>query len=146
MAVPRLRVIDDRDQTMEMCHRPLPQFDYLTRCGRTHPCQVCEERDKGCPLKCAHDYFEAAEALSREGALPDLVVLDLHFALPAARLLPEEKGDLKLEEIRRRQGLFILERLRRDYPTLPVVLLTTTQRDPAALPHDPLVHFGANEV
>ncbi len=120
--------------------------DYLTRCGRPHPCQVCEERDKGCPLKCAHDYFEAAEALSREGALPDLVVLDLHFALPAARLLPEEKGDLKLEEIRCRQGLFILERLRRDYPTLPVVMLTTTEGDPATLPQDPLVHFCENEV
>src|SRR2546430_16329109 len=90
--MPRLLVIDDRDQTIEMCHRHLPQFDYLTRCGRPHPCQVCEERDRGCPLKCAHDYFEAAEALRREGTLPDLVVLDLHFALPRERLLPEAGG------------------------------------------------------
>jgi len=144
--MPRLLVIDDRDQTIEMCHRHLPQFDYVTRCGRPHPCQVCEERDKGCPLKCAHDYFEAAEALNREGALPDLVVLDLHFAVPAERLLPEDKRDLKLEQVRRKQGLFILERLRRDYPTLPVVMLTTTEGDPATLPQDPLVHFCENEV
>jgi DNA-binding NtrC family response regulator len=139
-------VIDDRDQTIEMCHRHLPQFDYVTRCGRAHPCQVCEERDKGCPLKCAHDYFEAAEALKGEGALPDLVVLDLHFALPAERLLPEDKRDQKLEPLRRKQGLHILERLRRDYPTLPVVMLTTTDGDADARPQDPLVHFCENEV
>ena len=144
--MPRLLVIDDRDQTIEMCHRHLPQFDYLTRCGRAHPCQVCEERDQGCPLKCAHDYFEAAEALAREGALPDLVVLDLHFALPESKLLPEEKQGLKVEQLRRKQGLYILERLRRDYPTLPVVLLTTTDGDLGDRPQDPLVHFCENEV
>ena len=144
--MPRLLVIDDRDQTIEMCHRQLPQFDYLTRCGRAHPCQVCEERDKGCPLKCAHDYFEASEALAREGALPDLVVLDLHFALPESKLLPEEKQGLKVEQLRRKQGLYILERLRRDYPTLPVVMLTTTDGDMGDRPQDPLVHFCENEV
>ena len=143
--MPRLLVIDDRDQTIELCHKHLPQFDYVTRCGKSIPCQVCEERDRGCTLKCAHDHKEAAEALSREGALPDLVVLDLHFALPEGRLLPEEKGDLKLETVRRRQGLYILARLRRDYPRLPVVLLTTT--DGAAVEsQDPLVHFCENDL
>jgi len=147
MTLPRLLIIDDRDQTIEMCHRHLPQFDYVTRCDRPHPCQVCEERDKGCPLKCAHDYFEAAQALSREGALPDLVVLDLHFALPEERLLPEEKPEgVNLEQLRRKQGLHILERLRKDYPTLPVVMLTTTDADLGERPQDPLVHFCENEV
>ena len=141
----RLLVIDDRDQTIELCHKHLPQFDYVTRCGKSIPCQVCEERDRGCPLKCAHDYAEAAEALGREGALPDLVVLDLHFALPAERLLPEDKGDLKLEAVRRKQGLFILERLRRDYPRLPVVMLTTTDGAPFEST-DPLVHFCENDI
>ena len=144
--MPRLLVIDDRDQTIEMCHRHLPQFDYVTRCGLSHPCQVCEERDNGCALKCAHDYAEASEALAREGALPDLVVLDLHFALPEGKLLPEEKQGLKLEQLRRTQGLYILERLRRDYPTLPVVMLTTTDGDLGDRPQDPLVHFCENEV
>jgi DNA-binding NtrC family response regulator len=147
MTLPRLLIIDDRDQTIEMCHRHLPQFDYVTRCDRPHPCQVCEERDKGCPLKCAHDYFEAAQALSREGALPDLVVLDLHFALSEERLLPEEKPEgVNLEQLRRKQGLHILERLRKDYPTLPVVMLTTTDADLGERPQDPLVHFCENEV
>src|SRR5213595_1967534 len=112
-----------------MVHRQLPQLDTVTRCDRTIPCQVCEERDRGCPLKCAHDYQEAALVLARAPALPDLVVLDLHFGLPEDRLLPEDKHDLPteaaarkplLEGLRRRQGLLILERLRRDYPKLPI--------------------------
>src|SRR5712671_6973496 len=147
--VARLLVIDDRDQTVEMVHRHLPQFETVTRCGRSIPCQVCEERDRGCTLKCAHDYREAAEALSRQAQLPDLVVLDLHFALPEERLLPEDKsqhqGRRALEELRRKQGLHILERLRRDYPTLPVVLLTTTDAD-FEKPQGQLVYFCENEV
>jgi DNA-binding NtrC family response regulator len=154
--MPRLLVIDDRDQTVEMCHRQLPQFDYQTRCDRRIPCQVCEERDRGCPLKCAHDYQEAAEVLARTPALPDLVVLDLHFAVPEERLLPEDKTDLPtepkarkqaLEGLRRKQGLLILERLRRDYPKLPIVMLTTTSSELGAdRPSDPLVYFCENEV
>jgi len=154
----KLLVIDDRDQTIEMCHRHLPQFDYVTRCGRAAPCQVCEERDKGCKLKCAHDHFEALEALQKGDALPDLVVLDLHFALPEERLLPEDKPLLPLEkkpraaaveELRRRQGLLILEKIRRDYPTLPVVMLTTTDAEllrTAGGSSDPLLYFCENEV
>jgi DNA-binding NtrC family response regulator len=154
--MPRLLVIDDRDQTVEMCHRQLPELDTVTRCDRNVPCQVCEERERGCQLKCAHDFQEAAEVLARLPDLPDLVVLDLHFALPEARLLPEDKGVLPaeprarkqaLEDLRRRQGLLILERLRRDYPTLPVVMLTTTGADlGAARPADPLLYFCENEV
>ena len=78
--MPKLLVIDDRDQTVEMVHRQLPEFETVTRCDRRIPCQVCEERERGCPLRCAHDYREAEEALAGAGALPDLVVLDLHFA------------------------------------------------------------------
>jgi len=154
--VPRLLVIDDRDQTVEMVQRQLPQFDTITRCDRRIPCSVCEERDRACPLKCAHDWQEAADALGRLSALPDLVVLDLHFALPEERLLPEDKSALPeepkarrtaLEGLRRRQGLLILERLRKSYPTLPVVMLTTTGSDLGAdRPSDPLVYLCENEI
>jgi DNA-binding NtrC family response regulator len=154
--MPRLLVIDDRDQTVEMVHRQMPQFETVTRCQRNIPCQVCEERTRGCPLRCAHDYTEAAEALGRQSALPDLVVLDLHFALPEERLLPEDKSALPseakarraaLEQLRRRQGLLILEKLRATYPTLPVVMLTTTGSDLGAeRPADPLVYLCENEV
>jgi DNA-binding NtrC family response regulator len=154
--MPRILIVDDRDHTVEMVHRHLPEFETVTRCGRSVPCQVCEERERGCTLKCAHDYREADAALAGLSALPDLVVLDLHFALPEDRLLPENKGELPsesrgrkqaLEELRRRQGLLILERLRHDYPTLPVVMLTTTGADLGeAHPSDPLLHFCENEV
>jgi len=90
----RLLVIDDRDQTVDMVQRQLPEFDTVTRCDRRIPCQVCEERERGCPLRCAHDYGEAAQALARLDTLPDLVVLDLHFALPEEKLLPEDKSSL----------------------------------------------------
>jgi DNA-binding NtrC family response regulator len=154
--MPRLLVIDDRDQTIEMVHRRLPQLETVTRCDRSVPCQVCEERERGCPLRCAHDWGEAAEALGRAASLPDLVVLDLHFARPEERLLPEDKSALPaepaarkkaLDELRRRQGLLILERLRQTYPKLPVVMLTTTGSDlGAARPDDPLVYLCQNEV
>jgi len=107
---------------------------------------VCEERDNGCKLKCAHSYAEAAEALRQHEALPDLVVLDLHFALPEEQLLPARKEGMDLEQVRRRQGLHILDQLRKDYPTLPVVLLTTTDANIGERPQHPLVHFCENEV
>jgi len=154
--VPRILVVDDRDETVAMCHRQLPQFDYLTRCDRPIPCQVCEERDRGCTLKCAHDYGEAAEVLGKATTLPELVILDLHFAVPENRLLPEDKSHLPVEPkarrqavetLRRRQGLLILERLRKDWPSLPVVMLTTTDTElGSAGPRDPLVYFCANEI
>ena len=139
-----------------MVHRQLPEFDTVTRCDRRIPCQVCEERERGCPLRCAHDYGEAAQALARLATLPDLVVLDLHFALPEERLLPEDKSVLPedpkarktaLDGLRRKQGLLILEKLRASYPTLPVVMLTTTGSDLGAeRPADPLVYLCENEV
>ena len=154
--MPRLLVIDDRDQTVDMVQRQLPEFDTVTRCDRRIPCQVCEERERGCPLRCAHDYGEAAEALARLDTLPDLVVLDLHFALPEEKLLPEDKSSLPvdpkprktaLDGLRRKQGLLILEKLRASYPKLPVVMLTTTGSDLGAeRPTDPLVYLCENEV
>ena len=154
--MPKILVVDDRDETVAMCHRQLSQFDYLTRCDRPIPCQVCEERDRGCALKCAHDYGEAAAVLGKAATLPDLVILDLHFALPENRLLPEDKSDLPteakarrqaVEGLRRRQGLLILERLRRDWPSLPVVMLTTTDTELGGSgSQDPLVYFCANEI
>lgn len=151
----RLLIIDDRDQTVELCHRYLSEFEYVTRCGRTIPCSVCDERDRGCPFKCAHDYIEADAALQRLERLPDLVVLDLHFARPADRLLPEDKSlpeepkaqKQYLDGLRRRQGLLIWERLRRNYPRLPVVMLTTTDVELGEQrPSDPLLYLCQNEV
>lgn len=80
-------------------------------------------------LKCAHDYAEADEVLRHAEAL----LLDLHFALPEERLLPEDKLPSEararraaVEDLRRRQGLLILDRLRAAWPSLPMVMLPTT--------------------
>ena len=124
--MPRLLVIDDRDQTVEMCHRHLPQFDYVTRCDRRIPCQVCEERDRGCPLKCAHDYGEAVEVLrgGRQPARPG----DPRPALRPARGAAAARGQVGPAhraggaQRRRSRGCgasracYILERLRRGLP------------------------------
>ncbi len=151
----RLLVIDDRPQTIELCHKHLPHFEYVTRCDRKIPCQVCEERTRGCALKHAHDYFEAKQALEQHAELPDLIVLDLHFALPEERLLPVDKAQLPtgderraaVDKLRRRQGLLILEQLRAEYPTVPVVLLTTTHGElPSELQRDRFVYFCENEL
>lgn len=154
--MPKLFVIDDREQTIELCHRHLGEFEYVTRCRRQIPCNVCEEQQRACPLKCAHDYLEAEQTLRELERLPDLVVLDLHFARPVERLLPEDKADMPqeakaqrayLEGLRRRQGLLILDRLRKDYPRLPVVMLTTTDLELGEQrPRDPLVYLCQNEV
>lgn len=154
--MPKLLIIDDRDETVELCHRHLAEFEYVTRCGKPIPCNVCEQRARGCALKGAHDYFEAARVLREVERLPDLVVLDLHFALPKERLLPENKTEMPkeakaqkayLESLRRRQGLLILERLRADYPRLPVVMLTTTDFELGEQRlSDPLVYLCQNEI
>jgi DNA-binding NtrC family response regulator len=154
--VPRLFIIDDRDQTVELCHRYLGEFEYVTRCGRAIPCSVCEEQTRACPFRCAHDYLEAEQTLRELERLPDLVVLDLHFARPIERLLPEDKSEMPkdgraqrayLEVIRRRQGLLILERLRKSFPRLAVVMLTTTDVELGdERPCDPLVYLCQNEI
>lgn len=156
--MPRLLVIDDRDTTIEMVQRRLPQLETVTRCGKKIPCQVCEERAKGCPLRCAHSWAEAESALASQTPLPDLVALDLHFALPEEQLLPLDKSALsndkktrakELEKLRRTQGLLILEKLRAAWPKLPVILLTTTAEELGLVDgsaRDPLVYFVENEV
>ncbi len=63
----------------------------------------------------------------------DLVLLDVHFDIPEAELLPEDKRELfardgrerAVERLRRTQGLRILDRLRSQHPDLPVVVMTS---------------------
>ena len=156
--MPRLLVIDDRDQTVEMVHRQLPEFDTVTRCDRRIPCQVCEERERGCPLRCAHDYGEAARGAGAPGdaARPGRPRPALRAARGAAaargQVAParrsRRRGKTALDGLRRKQGLLILEKLRASYPTLPVVMLTTTgvRTCGAERPADPLVYLCENEV
>jgi len=120
----RILVIDDQPRTAEVLARLAPDFD------------LCEVRAEGEPRRHARCWSEAEPFLEgRRG--PEAVVLDLRFELPDEELLPdlrplgEGAAAKRLRRERRdRQGLFILERLRRRSPDLAVVLTTAYEDIP----------------
>jgi DNA-binding NtrC family response regulator len=118
---PRLLVIDDQPRAADLLARLAPDLTFL------------ETRDPATAAlrRHARSFREATALLSNPRRMPDLVVLDVRFDLPDEDLLPDSRplGDgaaaRKLRQERRdRQGLFILERLRRRLPDLAVVLTT----------------------
>ena len=104
-------IVDDEDKYLELCKRFMPEHAFLP----------------------ARHYREAAQLLGRHGDGVDLVLLDVHFDIPEQDLLPFDKAALlakgdperALERLRRGQGLHILDHLRRDYPDLPVIVMTS---------------------
>jgi DNA-binding NtrC family response regulator len=114
----RVLVIDDQPQLAELLARTAPNFDLI------------EVREGGAARPFARSWNEAAPLLEGRRA-PEVVVLDVRFDLPDEELLPDlrslgETAPAKRlrRERRERQGLFILERLRRRRPDLPVLLST----------------------
>ncbi len=105
-------IIDDEDKYLELCRRFMPEHEFVGP---------------------ARNYREAAQILARTRRSIDLVLLDVHFDIPVDDLLPEDKSALlgkhdserALERLRRSQGLKILDRLRRRYPDLPVIVMTS---------------------
>ena len=98
-------IVDDQDHYLDLCRRA-----------------ISEHRYRG-P---ARSWREAAEALGRARGAVDLVLLDVHFAIPAEELVGTV-GDDGLEGLQRRQGLEILALLRARYPDLPVILMTSRE-------------------
>jgi len=98
-------VIDDQDRTLELCRRAMPDHTWHG------------------PARC---WRQAAETLKQERGGIDLVLLDIHFDIPAEDLLglPETPDEADLRRARRTQGIEILAALRRGRPDLPVVLMT----------------------
>ncbi|HWZ86994.1 MAG TPA: sigma 54-interacting transcriptional regulator [Thermoanaerobaculia bacterium] len=118
----RVLVIDDQPQVAEALARLAPDVDLI------------EVRHGADSRRFARSWSEAAPLLEGRRA-PEAVVLDLRFDLPDQELLPDARplgetaaGKRLRRERRERQGLFILERLRRRRPDLPV-LLTTAYED-----------------
>jgi two-component system nitrogen regulation response regulator GlnG len=108
--VSSILIIDDEDKYLELCRRFMPEHEFLGP---------------------ARNYEDAAQLLARARRSIDLVLLDVHFDIPEADLLPEDKSGLQkgdpqrvLERLRRSQGLYILDRLRQRYPDLPVIVMT----------------------
>ena len=143
---PKLLVVDDGDRYIEIAHALLRGYDYATRCELPGPCWECERRP-GCVLTHAHDAAETDAALAQNPDV-DVVLLDVSFDLPEARLLP---SDEPLERRCRLQGLAILDHLRRARGDLPVVLMTSREEleleDAAsALPADEAVSLAGADA
>jgi DNA-binding NtrC family response regulator len=124
---PAVLVVDDGPRTADLLARLLDDAQVVeVSPGRLHA-----------------ESWSEAESIVTSGRRIDLVVLDLRFDLPDERLLPDRRplgdtpaGRRDRRERRERQGLFILERLRRLDPDLPVVL--TTAHEEIAFEEDAL--------
>ncbi len=99
-------VIDDLDRTVELCRRAMPEHEYQG------------------PVRC---WREAEATLGARQARIDVVLLDVHFDIPVDDLVGLASGadERGVERVRRRQGLEILALLRRRFPDLPVILMTS---------------------
>ncbi|MDP6934060.1 MAG: sigma 54-interacting transcriptional regulator, partial [Myxococcota bacterium] len=98
-------VVDDQDRSIDLCRRAMPGHEWTG------------------PARC---WAEVEEVLKDPGQDLDLVLLDIHFDIPAGELLGLESDadDAAVVRARRRQGFEILEELRVRKPHLPVVLMT----------------------
>ncbi len=118
----RVLVVDDQPRTAELLGRLAPDLS-LVPAGSP-------------PKPHAASWDEAEPVLSRPGRV-DAVVLDLAFEIPDEALLPDRRplgDDAAARRLRRerrdRQGLYVLERIRRIAPDLPVVLTTAHEEIP----------------
>jgi DNA-binding NtrC family response regulator len=109
--VSSILIIDDEDKYLDLCRRFMPEHEFVGP---------------------ARNHREAMQILARSRRSIDLVLLDVHFDIPEEDLLPEDKSALlakgdprrALDRLRRSQGLHILDRLRRRYPDLAVIVMT----------------------
>ena len=126
----RVLVVDDQARTADALERRADGAIDLVSAGG-------EEEGRPGPRRHATCWREARPFVSSERRRPDAVVLDLRFDVRDEDLLPDERalGDSARargvrRELRERQGLLILERLRRAAPDLPVVLTTAYEEIP----------------
>jgi two-component system nitrogen regulation response regulator GlnG len=106
-------VIDDGVAYAQVIAEQMPEFDLVRPAG-----------EKGAP--CLQDGPEAITYLERSAADVDVVLLDMHFDVPADKLLPLGDG-ASPRRTKRFQGVAILREIRARFPQLPVVLLTAVE-------------------
>ena len=87
--------------------------------------ELVRPRGKGGP-PCLGDGPEALAFLEERADAVDVVLLDMHFDVPEDRLLPLGDG-ASPRRTRRFQGVAVLREIRRKWPGLPVVLLTSVE-------------------
>lgn len=98
-------IIDDQDRYSELVRRAIPHHRYFG------PARSLEQ---------ARDVLKSRSRI-------DLVLLDVHFDIPASDLVGyrDGLGDDGIERLKRTQGIAILGELRKRWPDLPVILMTS---------------------
>jgi two-component system nitrogen regulation response regulator GlnG len=101
-------LVDDQDRFAQLLPKAIPEHRFLGP---------------------ARNWTEARTLLRQERGRIDLVLLDVHFDIPAEDLVGFQEGmsAKAVESLRRDQGLHILKVLRREHPDLPVVVLTSRE-------------------
>ncbi|MDD5309933.1 MAG: sigma 54-interacting transcriptional regulator [Deltaproteobacteria bacterium] len=110
---PRVLVIDDGQTYARVVAEELSEFELVAPGGEGAPASL-------------PDGPAALEFLERHPDAADVVLLDLHFDVPDERLLPLDE-DSSPRRTKRFQGVAILREVRRRFPGLPVVLLTSRE-------------------
>jgi DNA-binding NtrC family response regulator len=110
---PRVLVIDDGTTYAAAIETRMPELTLVRPEGENGP-------------PCLGDGPSALEFLERRTGDVDVVLLDMHFDLGDERLLPLGDG-ASPRRTRRFQGVAILREIRRQWPALPVVLLTSVE-------------------
>ena len=128
----RVLVIDDQARTADAIARRATDADV-----ELVPVSAGDGAASGDSRRHARCWREARPWIGPARRRPDAVVLDLRFDVADEDLLPDERplGDSGAakktrQERRERQGLLILERLRRAAPDLPVILTTAYEEIP----------------
>jgi len=125
----RVLVVDDQPRTADALARRDAGIELVPVGG--------EAQERAGPNRHARSWREARPWIAQARMRPDAVVLDLRFDLPDEELLPDERtlgqtaAAARLRKERReRQGLLILDRIRRAAPDLPVILTTAYEEIP----------------
>ena len=109
---PQVLVVDDGESYAALVAERMPEVDL-----------VCPEGDGSLRLE---DGPAALSFLKGHRSEVDVVLLDMSFDIEEERLLPVAPG-LSVRRTRRFQGVAILREIRRRFPDLPVVLLTSEE-------------------
>ena len=101
-------IVDDQDRYAELCRRTMPEHRYRGP---------------------ARGWAEAEHELRHARGQVDVVLLDVHFEIPAEELVgfTSELSEGEVADLKRRQGVEILRKLRARWPDLPVVLMTSRE-------------------
>jgi two-component system nitrogen regulation response regulator GlnG len=113
MSPPRVLVIDDGESYARVVAERLPELTLVDPKNGTSPPHV-------------EDGPAAIHFLERHAGKVDVVLLDLQFDVAPERLLALD-GESSPKRQKRYQGVAILREIRRRFPSLPVVLMTSAE-------------------